>query len=358
MSIKIRQLKEIYSKYERWLIPGALIFGVIVDVLTFKSIEIETAFLILGGHVVIAGASIALLNVANKEGQWRTKADMIAPLALQFSFGALLSASLIFYWFSGAFSVSWPILGMIALLMTSNEVLRHYYLKPVIQLSVFSFILFSLGTLVLPFLFNSIDVAMFVLAGIGSLVLTALFVWMLSRLSSEVRQLRRQIAIGVLSVFALMNAFYFFNLIPPIPLSLRDAGVYHEVRRTDMRYLLTEEESDWIDRLLPGQTIHLKKGERVFVFTSIFAPAKLNTTVYHRWQHFDDNQGKWIDRDVLSFGMTGGRDEGYRGFSSKSSVAEGKWRVNVETERGQVIGRVGFTIEFVESSPRLVPTSR
>lgn len=353
MSKKFRQFKEFYTKYERWLIPGALVFGVIVDFVTFKSIEINTAFLILGGHVVIAGASILLLNSESLDPSAELRAGklgmtkMIAPLALQFSFGALLSASLIFYWFSGAFSVSWPVLGIIAILMMSNEVFRHYYQKPIIQFAVFYFILFSLGTLVLPFLFNSIDVSVFIFAGFGSLIVMLLFLLLLSHFV-QVRQQRIPIVLSILCVFTIMNAFYFFNMIPPIPLSLREAGVYHDVRRVSGEYRLTSEKESWFGRFLPGQIVHLQKGKSLSVFTSIFAPAKLNTTIYHRWQFFDETQGKWIDKDRLSFGITGGRDEGYRGYSMKSALFPGRWRVRVETHRGQVLGRIDFRIEQVE----------
>ena len=44
----------------------------------------------------------------------------------------------------------------------------------------------------------------------------------------------------------------------------------------------------------------------------------------------------------------GGRDGGYRGYSIKNDVTAGKWRVNVKTGDGKLIGRVGFTVEDVQ----------
>lgn len=350
MSINIRQLKELYTRYERWLIPGALVFGVIVDFVTFKSIQIGTAFLVLGAHMLIAAGAIALLNAR----KWL----LIAPLALQFSFGALLSASFIFYWFSGSLSVSWPILALLAVLMASNEVLRHWFERPVIQFTVFFFILFSIGTLVFPYAFNSIEETMFVLAGVISLIVIALFVFALERHLAHLRALRPRIATGVIGVFALMNLLYLFNIIPPIPLSLREAGVYHLVERQGGVYSVTEEKRHWIDRLLPGQTIHIEKGRSVYVYASVFAPAKLNTTIYHRWQYYDEKQSRWVDTDRLSYTITGGRDEGYRGYSRKSALAAGKWRVGVETERGQTLARIGFRVEYASDSPEFVEVMR
>ena len=36
-----------------------------------------------------------------------------------------------------------------------------------------------------------------------------------------------------------------------------------------------------------------------------------------------------------------------------SNLAPGKWRVRMETERGQVMGRIGFTVEVVDDVPEL-----
>lgn len=353
--IRYEQWKRFFERYERVFVPGALVLGVVVDFVTFRSISIASTFYILGGHVCLAVLSIILLNgKETKRGKIVSYARLIAPLVLQFSFGALLSASFIFYWFSGSFSVSWPLLGIVVVLMTSNEVLRHYYQRPVIQFSVFYFILFSLGTLVFPFLFNSIDVSLFVLSGVGSLVLVFLFILILSRWFENIRRLRIPISISILFVFTLMNFLYFLNVIPPIPLSLSEAGVYHYVERTETGYLVQTEEETWMDRLLPGQSIHVVKGKGVYVFTSIFSPIKLTTTIYHRWQYFDQTKNTWVDKDRLSFSLTSGRQEGYRGYSMKTVVPAGKWRVNVETKNGQVLGRIRFEVISVANSPDLI----
>jgi len=62
---------------------------------------------------------------------------LASPLIIQFTFGALLSASLIFYWFSGVLSVSWPFMILITILIISNDVFRDYYQRPLIQIGVY-----------------------------------------------------------------------------------------------------------------------------------------------------------------------------------------------------------------------------
>jgi hypothetical protein len=343
--VRYRELKALYQKYERALIPGTLVFGVIVDSLTFRSINIETAFFLLLVYAVVAGAAIGYINTYDARAESSVSAfrylRLAMPLVIQFSFGALLSASLIFYWFSGAFSVSWPIIFLIALLMVSNDVFRHYYLRPGVQVSVYFFILFSLASVMLPYVLNSMSAWIFVLAGVASLGLIAAYL----RLFGTLWSIRRRLATPIAVIFVGMNMLYFFNLIPPIPLSLREAGVYHHVERADGDYRLLSEKESFFADLLPGTTIHVGANEPVFVFSAVFAPADLNTRIVHRWQRYDEERDKWVSVATPSFPLIGGRGDGYRGFSQTSNASPGKWRVDVETVRGQVLGRVRFRVE-------------
>ena len=49
-------LKRFYEKHERLLVPGVLIIGVIFDFITFRTISIKTAFILLGFYAIVAGA--------------------------------------------------------------------------------------------------------------------------------------------------------------------------------------------------------------------------------------------------------------------------------------------------------------
>lgn len=351
------QLRALYEDYERWLLPAALLVGVVVDFITFRSIEIDTAFVLLTVHAVLAGTSIAYVNLYGVGRVPKNKVTryvrLASPLVMQFSFGALLGASFIFYWFSGSLSVSWPLMLLLAFLMVSNETLRDYYREPVVQVGVYYFVLLSFFILALPYALNSISAWTFVLSGLLSLVVIWLYVTVLSRTLKRFRKRRANMALVVASIFGIMNLFYFLNIIPPIPLSLTEAGVYHSVERQSNGYVVEDERRGLVDRFLPGTTIHILPSDQVAVLTSIFAPANLNTRIVHSWQYHNPVTGKWEQRDELSFGIAGGRQEGYRGYSRKSRMDPGRWRVDVETTRGQVLGRVTFTVEHVEDLPEL-----
>lgn len=356
-------MKALYQKYERFLMPAMLVVGLAADFFTFKNIRIETSLMLLGAYFILAGLAITYIHLYDKPGiQDRHPVSratrVVAQMIVQFAFGALLSASFVFYWFSGTVAVSWPLILIFALLMVSNDVLRHYFERPVVQISVYFFTAFSLLSLILPVAFNSIAVWHFVYAGILSLIFISFYIAGIARLVPSMREKRARMFIPVLIIFAAMNAFYFFNVIPPIPLSVREAGVYHDVRRSGSDYLVQAEKETFWQRVWPGQKIHAAPGERLFVFASIFAPADLNTTIVHEWQYYDASAGEWVSKDRLTYPISGGRVQGYRGYTLKTTVQPGKWRVDVETQRGQVLGRVHFTVESVAEKPELEQLTR
>ena len=86
----------------------------------------------------------------------------------------------------------------------------------------------------------------------------------------------------------------------------------------------------------------------------MFAPTDFGTEIVHLWQYFDNNNKKWINSSRIKFPIVGGALRGYRGYSFKTNVTPGAWRVDVATLRGQVIGRVNFKVETVKNEPPLV----
>jgi hypothetical protein len=52
----------------------------------------------------------------------------------------------------------------------------------------------------------------------------------------------------------------------------------------------------------------------------------------------------WKQTDQIAFQIFGGREGGYRGYTVKHGVKPGEWRVEVQTFRGQTLGRIDFTV--------------
>lgn len=349
-----QRIKNFYIKYERVLMPATLVGGFLLDYFTFISIQITITFTLLLVYWVLAGAVIAFIHLydAQKLSQKFRYIRLFAPLFIQFVFGALLSSSLIFYWFSGAFAVSWPLIVIIAVLMVSNDAFRHYFEKPLVHISVYFFATISLFSLLLPFLFKSLSMWLFVAAVAAALGIFWVYIRYLATVAEHVRAQKHRLFLAIIVIAGAMNVLYFTNIIPPIPLALREAGLYHSLTVSGGRYTMGGEPGDFLKTLqagISGEVIHVAPGEKTYLYTAIFAPASLKTTIVHHWQYYDQAQKEWVSRGKLQFNINGGRKEGYKGYSYQSNLAAGRWRVYVQNQRGQVLGRVRFTVEHVDA---------
>lgn len=355
-----QKAKSFYLRFERWLMPLTLAVGFVVDYLTFINIQVTTALIVLFAYWVIAALAITFVHAydAGKLPEKFKYIRLYAPLLIQFTFGGLLSNAFIFYWFSGSLWVSWPFILAFVLLMVSNDALRHHFIKPLVQISVYFFATLSIFSVALPYQFNSLNPWLFVTAGAISLLFILFFIWLLGIFSDYVKQKRVYILLSVVGILLATNFLYFANIIPPIPLSLREAGLYHSVQRSGGKYILKGEPETFWEKLLPGRAIHLTPGGRAYIFTAIFAPTDLNTTIFHNWQYYSEEKKEWINKDKLAFSLVGGRQLGFRGYSWKSHLTPGKWRVSVETSRGQILDRIKFNIIKAETSVDLIETIR
>ncbi len=336
--------KAFVKRYERLLMPTMLLAGTAIDAAQFRLLDVKTTLLIGGAYALVCGAAMVVMVaiIPPERRIWRY-AQLASPFVQQFAIGALLSTSLLFYWFSGSTSVSWPILVLIAVLMFSNEVLRTTFTRPFVQVGLFAFVLFSLFATAAAYAVNSLHPVVFVMGGVASVAVMMAFLVIMLR-AGRLEAHRKQTWFTVAGIFAFMNIAYFLNVIPPIPLSLRDAGMYFSVTRQGGDYALVGPNETWWESIIPGQDFVRSDGEGLYAFTAVHAPTALSTTIVHRWETYDEEAGVWTTISRLSFAMNGGREEGYRGYSFKQSLAAGKWRVSVETERGQILGRLPFTV--------------
>ncbi len=354
------KVKAFHSKYERFLMPAFLVLGSLVDYITFVNVSISTSLFFLLAYWITAGACIAFIALYDSGAlpPVFSRPRFVAVMSSQFLFGALLSGSMVFYWFSGALSISWPFIASIAFLMLFNNVFREFFSKPTVQLCLYFFITFSFFILALPFLFNSISAWIFVAAGLLSLAVFLPYTFLLFYIGHLSREKKHHIFASIFIIFVIINALYFFNIIPPIPLSIREAQAFHSLAVSGEKYRMQGEPETFWQALFPGQTLHLAEGERAYLYTAIFAPVSLNTTIVHQWQHYDQTTKKWIVMSNASFDITGGRKDGYKGYSWFLNPKPGKWRVYVKTPRGQVLGKIDLNIERLEEAVGLQETIR
>lgn len=338
-------IKEFYTKYERRISSGAFLLGFVVDNFTLTRIDQWLDNLILGTYILIAGLGILLFNIFESRG-W---GHSFFPLAIQFAFGGLFSGYFVFYSRSASLASGGLFVALIILFLLTNELSRGRYARLGFQVGVYFVALFSFSLFYVPILVESIDAWVFVLSGFVSLFAIWFFVKLLARsVPDKIRRGKSMLVVIIGTIYIIFNVLYFSNTIPPIPLSLKDVGVYHTVERVGNNYEVLYEKKEWWQFYKRYDNIFHSTGGRVYVLTAVFAPTDLETNLYHRWQHFD---GRWITVNKFFLPIVGGRGEGYRGYSFKNNVLPGKWRVDVITERGQIVGRARFDV--VSSSSEL-----
>jgi len=157
--------------------------------------------------------------------------------------------------------------------------------------------------------------------------------------------------LSVLSILIIVNALYFLNIIPPIPLSLKDAGVYHTINRVNGEYHAVGEPEPWFSFFKQYEIFHQTPDSSIYIYSAVFSPANFNTDIIHEWQHKENNQ--WVTKAVVPLSIVGGRDSGFRTYSTLSDLEEGLWRVNVKTLNGLGIGRVSFEVVNASTTPAM-----
>jgi hypothetical protein len=146
-------------------------------------------------------------------------------------------------------------------------------------------------------------------------------------------------------MYSTINLFYFFNLIPPVPLALENGIVAHHIKVENNKYVVTYETDEWYVFWRKHRLKFIyNPGEDVYVFTSIFAPTDIEKSIFHRWNWYNDHTDEWEIVEEIGYEITGGRDAGYRGYTFKNSVKQGLWKVEVITEEELVIGVIDFEI--------------
>src|SRR5581483_5760729 len=138
--------------------------------------------------------------------------------------GAILGGSFRFYLRSGTIAGSWPFLLVLLGAIIFNEYLRQHYERLIFQISFLYLAIFILLIFMMPIVFKSIGTWVFLLSGAISLLLFRWFTLLLKKFAREKRFNQKRVWSPVLIIFFSINVLYFTNLIPPIPLSLKDAG--------------------------------------------------------------------------------------------------------------------------------------
>jgi hypothetical protein len=332
--------------------------GVTYDTVTLTRIDrlqdnliLLVYLLLLGTLIVLTGRLGVELSIDRERAaalspltRWAWRMKPYYPMAIQFLLGSLFSAYAIFYSRSASLTGTAIFFALLITLLIVNEFLRNRLSSLRLLVSLYAVVCFAFFTFFLPVMTGYMNVFVF-LAGAGLSVGVVLRVVELIYRDNPDRS--KTEAIGVtapaVALIGLLIGFYFLNWIPPVPLSLKYGGIYHEVKRTGERFELSFDKK-WY-QVWKRSDSTFPADEPIYCFTAVFAPVDLDTTVYHHWYFRANDSRPFAHADKIPIKISGGRVGGYRAYTFKQRLNPGDWRVDVETEDGRIIGRVSVEVE-------------
>lgn len=350
--------KRVKEKYHKHWLSIAFVLGFFTDALLLNRIDDVVDNLILLFYIVLATISILLFysGVVQKFSSNLSKRLVLyTPMIMQYSFGGLFSGMLIFYGRSGDILTSLPFFILIVAVIAGNELVSKRSDGLVYQLALYFVGLFSYTILVLPVVLGIMGGWIFVLSGLLALLVITIVVRLLYRIIPKFMEVNMQrVILSVGFIYILFNTFYFANIIPPIPLSLTQLEVVQSVTRLeDGNYRIVAENHPWWERFFFIKPELHPTGSSISCFARVYAPTRLSTEIFHRWE-FKDANGNWKEQLHLGYRISGNNAEGYRGYTTITSFTDGVWRCSVETARGQVLGRATVIIDRSKPSRGVV----
>ncbi|WP_338038998.1 hypothetical protein [Maribacter litopenaei] len=157
----LRRFIQRHGKYAPILF---FIGGFAFDVLTLGRIDRTYDLVMLCLHMTNLSITLYLYNLAD-DGKWKNtfleRFEEYFPLAIQFFFGALSSAYVIYFSRSVSLSKTVSFFVILIILLVANEFLKQRISNKYLQFSVYFFISFTFFTFMIPVLISQMSPTIF-----------------------------------------------------------------------------------------------------------------------------------------------------------------------------------------------------
>lgn len=346
---------EFQKKHETRLDILFFIAGFIFDAFMVSEVDEPIALFQQAAYLFII-AVLLHFEILFRTLKWRPEGFTLKywgyrNLLIHFLLGTLLNIYSLFYIKSSSFINSILFLILMIAVIFANELPAIKKSKVSLKVGLFVVCLFSYIAILFPLALGFIGTLPFLLSVATTLVCIYLQIIFLQRKIQDQKLLLRALVLPGASVLIIFSLFYFAGWIPPVPLSAKSQGVYHLVQKNNGNYLLSTEKEWWKFWQSGDQDFKAEPGDTIYYFAQIYSPARISGNVYIHWL-WKDPKNKWQSLDRIVLKVVGGRKEGYRGYASKSNYQPGDWRIQVETDSGQEISRLNFTVTNVEKNPQ------
>lgn len=357
---RLHALAQYYEKNEQKIAIWFFVGGFIFDLVTLDRID---SWVTIGQQIVyLLVIWAALIQMFFEEAKPAADFEKMFVIKrwyynyrtalVHFFFGNLLNLYTIFFFKSSSLLVSFIFMLVMIALLVANESARFKSLGLSFKFALLSLCFLAFSAYVVPVFVGSMGLLVFMFSMlVGCIPIVGIGWYVQTYVPAQFNRAKSQVLLPMGFVLLAFLTLYMVKWIPPVPLSIPYIGIYHSVERTADGYKLGHERPWWRFWHNGDQEFRAQRGDKVYVFFRIFSPANFADSVVVRWYWKDNNYG-WALQDSITIKITGGRDQGFRGYGVKGNYQPGEWKVQVETTDGREIGRVYFDLEIAAEEPR------
>lgn len=357
----MKPLIEFHQKWQHLASPSFFIGGFLLDIVTLGRIDDLSNILIFSFYLLVSFLVFFLelvnLQISIENGQpssaplpnWNFRGqslehwiNLYKDEVFHFAQGALLSGFTLFYFKSAELSSSLLFMTILLIPLIINEFNRVRELGIIIKSVFLNLTLMSFILVYTPLPFGKVGLMVFSVGILVYLIIATLLFQLFRHSKISLELIKKYWLYPFLSLAIVFYGLRLFKAIPPVPLSLEMAGIYHKVEKQYPEYKLYHERKWWRFWHSSDEYFQAREEDRLYFFGRIFAPRGFEDRIYVRWLKYDN--GDWRTSDRIPLTITGGRDKGFRGYTYKDNYTPGLWRVSVETSGGLEIGRLSFEV--------------
>ena len=321
--------------------------GFLFDAHMLSRIDEPAMLLQQGAYLAACGALLLFTQRLELKGlappEWLRKPWHYVDHAIHFMLGTLLNAYCIFYFQSASGLTALGFVLVIGALLALNELPRFQKLGKVVVYALYSICLTSYLAYLFPVLLGHIRPWMFYLAVATALVPLSLHVLLLLKWGRAVGHVARNAAIPAFSVQLLFLLLYALRVAPPVPLAVKEMGIYHDVQRVPGGRWLVHQPRGWKRWQQGDQEFLERSGDRVYCFARIFAPARFRDRVELVWYRDDPRKG-WTQHYRLPLTVSASSERGFAAEGFLTHPPPGRYRVELQSDDGRTMGMLHFQV--------------
>lgn len=344
----VAQGEQLYRRHQAIFPPFFFLSGFFFDVFTLGRIDDLSNILMQGLYLSLSTFMIYLEFSDFKDRKFDNKfLSLVSKYhdeVFHFLLGSLLSAFALFFFKSASLANSFLFILLFLTLLIINEFEAFQKMGKAIRFVLLQLCFTCFFILIIPVMVGKVGPWIFTLSiFLSILTLGGFYYFFINKKQLMTPEFARKTLVypgSALVIFFLL--FYFLRIIPPVPLSLEKIGIYHKVEKEYPKYHLYHERPWYRFWETGDQKFYARKGDKVFVFLSVFSPGGFEDIVVLHWMK--KVRGEYKTSDKVRMAIKGGRGKGYRGLSFKKNYTEGDYRILVETSSGLEIGRINLEI--------------